>query len=189
MFDGHYLPIIERNCVVPVSRVEQVQTLHDNQKEVLVKIFQGESRLVKDNIFLGELSVPVPPHKAGEISLDIRFTYDNNGLLEADVSIPLTGENHRLVIENNPGVLSREEIDTKLKALANLKVHPRDQQVNSMIMARLERLYQECLGEAREYVARLASDFQHVLEGQDERQIRELRVAVNERLDQLERGY
>ncbi|MBC9252292.1 molecular chaperone HscC [Pseudomonas alcaligenes] len=189
MESGHYLPIIERNCVVPVSRVEQVQTLQDNQKHVLVKIFQGESRMVKDNIFLGELSVPVPPRKAGEVSLDIRFTYDNNGLLEADVSIPLTGENHRLVIENNPGVLSREEIDAKLKALAGLKIHPRDQQVNSMIMARLERLYQECLGEAREYVARLASDFQRVLDGQDERQIRELRVAVNERLDQLERGF
>lgn len=187
--DGHYLPIIERNCVVPVSRVEQVQTLHDNQREVLVKIFQGESRLVKDNIFLGELSVPVPPRKAGEVSLDIRFTYDNNGLLEADVSIPLTGENHRLVIENNPGVLSREEIDAKLKALAGLKIHPRDQQINSIVMARLERLYQECLGEAREYVARMASDFQHVLDSQDERQIRELRVAVNERLDQLERGF
>lgn len=186
---GHYLPIIERNCVVPVSRVEQVQTLHDNQKEVLVKIFQGESRLVKDNIFLGELSVPVPPRKAGEVNLDIRFTYDNNGLLEADVSIPLTGEKHRLVIENNPGVLSRAEIDTKLKALEGLKIHPRDQQVNSMIMARLERLYQECLGEVREYVATLASDFQRVLDSQDERQIRELRIAVNERLDQLERGF
>ena len=186
---GHYLPIIERNCVVPVSRVEQVQTLHDGQKEVLVKIFQGESRLIKDNIFLGELSVAVPPRKAGEVSLDIRFTYDNNGLLEADVSIPLTGANRRLVIENNPGVLSREEIAAKLKALESLKTHPRDQQVNSMIVARLDRLYQECLGEVREYVARLANDFQRVLDSQDERQIRELRGALNERLDQLDRGF
>jgi molecular chaperone HscC len=186
---GHYLPIIERNCVVPVSRVEQVQTLHDSQKQVLVKIFQGESRLVKDNIFLGELSVPVPPRKAGEVCLDIRFTYDSNGLLEADVSIPLTGENHRLVIENNPGVLSKEEIAAKLKALEGLKVHPREQQVNSVLLARLDRLYQECLGEMREYVDRLAGEFQRVLEGQDERQIREARVAVNERLDQLERGF
>jgi molecular chaperone HscC len=186
---GHYLPIIERNCVVPVSRVEQVQTLHDNQKVVLVKIFQGESRLVKDNIFLGELSVPVPPRKAGEVCLDIRFTYDNNGLLEADVNIPMTGESHCLVIENNPGVLSKEEITAKLKALEGLKVHPREQQVNTVLLARLDRLYQECLGEVREYVDRLAGEFQRVLEGQDERQIREARVAVSERLDQLEREF
>lgn len=186
---GFYLPIIERNCVVPVSRVEQVQTLHDGQKEVLVRVFQGESRLVKDNIFLGELSVAVPPRKAGEVSLDIRFTYDNNGLLEADVSIPLTGMNYRLIIENNPGVLSREEIAAKLRALESLKIHPRDQQVNSMIVARLERLYQECLGDVREYVAGLANDFQRVLDSQDERQIREVRGALNERLDQLDRGF
>lgn len=186
---GHYLPIIERNCVVPMSRVERVQTLHDGQTEVLVKIFQGESRLVKDNIFLGELSVAIPPRRAGEVSLDIRFTYDSNGLLEADVSIPLTGTNHRLVIENNPGVLNREEIAAKLRALEGLKIHPRDQQVNSVIMARLERLYQECLGEVREYVARLTSDFQQVLDSQDEQQIRELRVALNERLNQLDRGF
>ena len=186
---GHYMPIIERNSVVPVSRVEQVQTLQDNQKEVRVKIFQGESRLVKDNIFLGELSVPVPPRKAGEVCLDIRFTYDSNGLLEADVGIPLTGENHRLVIENNPGVLSKEEIAAKLKALEGLKVHPREQQVNSVLLARLDRLYQECLGEMREYVGRLAGEFQRVLEGQDERQIREVRVAVSEQLDQLEHGF
>ncbi|MEO4045630.1 molecular chaperone HscC [Pseudomonas sp. CAU 1711] len=186
---GRYLPIIERNCVVPVSRVEQVQTLHDNQREVLLKIFQGESRLVKDNIFLGELSVPVPPRKAGEVVLDVRFTYDNNGLLEADVKIPMTGESHRLVIENNPGVLSREEVAAKLKALEGLKVHPREQQVNTVLLARLDRLYQECLGEMREYVDRLAGEFQRVLEGQDERQIREHRSAVIQRLDELERGF
>lgn len=186
---GHYLPIIERNSVVPLSRVQQLQTLHDQQKQVLLKIYQGESRLVKDNIFLGELDIPVPPRKAGEVTLDVRFTYDNNGLLEADVSIPMTGESHTLVIENNPGVLSREDIAAKLKALENLKIHPRDQQVNSMIQARLERLYQECLGEMRSTVGRLAAEFQQLLNGQDERQIREGRVAVNERLDQLERGF
>lgn len=186
---GHYLPIIERNCVVPVSKVQQLQTLYDNQKQVLLKIYQGESRLVKDNIFLGELDIPVPPRKAGEVSLDVRFTYDVNGLLDAQVNIPLTGENHRLVIENNPGVLSREEIAAKLKELEGLKIHPRDQQVNSILLARLERMYQEGLGELRQYIGQLAAQFQRVLESQDERQIREARMDIGERLDEFERGY
>ncbi|CUS15102.1 unnamed protein product, partial [Tuber aestivum] len=95
-------------------RVKSVVTLHDDQTRVLLKIYQGESRLVKDNIELGQLDIPVPKRKAGEVSLDVRFTYDNNGLLEAQVSIPLTGEQHSLVIENNPGVLSPEEIQQRL---------------------------------------------------------------------------
>jgi len=184
---GHYLPIIERNSVVPVSRVNTVQTLHDNQTQVLLRVFQGESRLVKDNIYLGELDIPVPPRKAGEVSLDVRFTYDINGLLEAQVSIPLTDETHSLVIENNPGVLTREQIAERLKALESLKIHPRDQQINSILLARLERLYQECLGEARQYVGELAGQFQHVLDSQDEHLIREARAGVAQRLDELER--
>ncbi|BBP66248.1 molecular chaperone HscC [Pseudomonas sp. Cab53] len=100
---GHYLPIIERNTVVPVSRSRNVSTLSDNQKVVRLGIYQGESRLVSNNIFLGELEIPVPPRKAGEVTLDVRFTYDNNGLLEAQVHLPINGETRRLVIENNPG--------------------------------------------------------------------------------------
>ncbi|MFP3427401.1 Hsp70 family protein, partial [Pseudoalteromonas sp. SIMBA_162] len=88
---------------------------------VLLKIFQGESRLVRDNVALGQLEMRVPKRPAGEVSLDVRFTYDINGLLEAQVSIPLTGESHSLVIENNPGVLTPEEIQERLKALAQLK--------------------------------------------------------------------
>ena len=185
---GHYLPIIERNSVVPVSRVRSVQTLHDNQSKVLFRIFQGESRLVKDNIKLGELEIDVPPRKAGEVSIDVRFTYDNNGILETDVTIPLTGANHRLVIENNPGVLNPDEIQERLKALEKLKIHPRDQQVNTHMVARLERLYQELLGDERETAGYLATQFQQILETQDERKISEVRKQIAEQLDRLERG-
>jgi len=187
--DGHYLPIIERNCVVPVSRVKSVQTLRDGQRQVSVRIFQGESRLVANNIFLGELEVDVPPRPAGEVSLDIRFTYDINGLLEAQVDTPLTGQSRTLVIENNPGVLTPQEIAERFAALQALKIHPRDQQVNSVLMARLERLYQECLGDVREHVGALAGHFAGVLERQDEREIREAHQDISARLEAIESGY
>lgn len=184
---GMYLPIIERNSVVPVSRVKTVSTLDDNQTVVKLCIFQGESRLVKHNIYLGELEVPVPPRRAGEVRIEVRFTYDNNGLLEAEAHVPMTGARLSLVIENNPGVLSPEEIAQRLEALSALKVHPRDQQVNSVLMARLERLYQESLGDLRERAGSLAQDFQRALDSQDERVIRDARKSLAERLDRLER--
>ncbi|MFH7611753.1 molecular chaperone HscC, partial [Pseudomonas syringae pv. tagetis] len=77
------------------------------------------------------LNIPVPKAKAGEAELDGRFTYDNNRLLEADVRIQMTGERHKLVIENNPGVMTPAEIRERLKVLEALKVHPREQQVNT----------------------------------------------------------
>ncbi|BBN64782.1 molecular chaperone HscC [Pseudomonas sp. KUIN-1] len=185
---GHYLPIIERNSVVPVSRVKTVQTVSDDQEHVMVRIFQGESRMVKDNIALGELIIPIPRAKAGEVALDVRFTYDNNGLLEADVMTQLTGERHKLVIENNPGVMTPDEIQERLQVLEALKVHPREQQANTHLIARLERLYQECLGSDRELIDHRTTQFQHVLETQDERQISEIRKQLKQEVDTFEQG-
>ncbi len=185
---GHYLPIIERNTTVPVSRVKTVCSAEEGQAAVKVCIFQGESRLVRDNIPLGELEIPLPPHNKGNVDLDVRFTYDNNGILECQVTIPKTAEQFALVIENNPGVLSPKEIAERLQALAALKVHPRDQQVNTLLMARLEHLYQESLGERRELIGDWAGQFQRALDSQDERIIRQTRTELNERLGQLERG-
>ncbi|CAH0215813.1 MULTISPECIES: molecular chaperone HscC [Pseudomonas] len=185
---GHYLPIIERNCVVPVSRVKTVCTLRDSQRIVLLKIFQGESRWVKENIHLGEMEIEVPVARAGEISIDVRFTYDNNGLLEAEALIQSTGERRTLVIENNPGVLAPKEIQQRLAALANLKVHPREQQVNSLLTARLERLYQESLGDLRQRLDHMANRFKQILDTQDERTIRDLRLQLTQQLDELEQG-
>lgn len=76
-----------------------------------------------------------------------------------------------------------------MQALAQLKIHPRDQQVNTLLSARLERLYQESLGDLREQIGYWAGQFQQVLETQDERRIREVRSQLNEQLQRLEHGH
>jgi molecular chaperone HscC len=65
-------------------------------------------------------------------------------------------------------------------------VHPRDQQINTLLIARLERLYQESLGELRTQIDHWASAFQQALESQDERIIRQARSELNERVGVLE---
>ena len=100
--------------------------------------------------------------------------------------LPINGETRRLVIENNPGVLTPDEIAQRLAALEALKVHPRDQQINTLLLARLDRLYQECLGDARDYIAGLANRFQQVLDTQDEHRIREARGDITQRLAHFE---
>ena len=81
------------------------------------------------------------------------------------------------------------EIAERFAALQALKIHPRDQQVNSALMARLERLYQECLGDVREHVGALAGHFAGVLERQDEREIRDAHQDISARLEAIESGY
>ncbi|MFZ6647787.1 molecular chaperone HscC [Undibacterium sp. TJN25] len=183
---GYYSPIIERNSVVPVSRVSRVVTVADNQKELALRVFQGESAMVADNVFLGELHIPVPPRPAGEVALDIRFTYDVNGLLEAEVLVLETGATHTLVIQENPGVMSEQDIRERLAFLQTIKIHPRDQAQNRTTMARAERVYQQLLGADRDYVGDAIAAFRGALESQEPERIRNVRKEVSRLLDQVE---
>jgi molecular chaperone HscC len=183
---GLFTPVIERNTVVPASRVRVFSTVYDGQRQVEVKIYQGESRLVSDNVLLGKLEIPVPNRRAGEITVECRFTYDVDGLLDIDVRIPQTGEQHQLVIVDEESAPDREEIERRRAELAALKVHPRELDVNRAVLARAERCYQLFLGDKREYVSRLITAFEASLERQEPRAIESARKTVQSMLDRLE---
>ena len=185
---GHYLPIIERNSTVPVSRSQNIATLTDGQKALRVLVYQGEARLVKDNVYLGAIDFPIPPKKAGEISADVRFTYDVSGVLEAEITVDQTGEKHKLVITENAGVMTPEQVQQRLAELAELKIHPRDQIENRTVMAEADRLYQELLGDARQYLGHQITSFHAVLERQDHQAARRAREALQQLMGELGRG-
>jgi molecular chaperone HscC len=183
---GHYLPIIERNSTVPVSRTESIVTITDNQKEIAITIFQGESRLVKDNVYLGKLEFPVPHKKAGEVSIDVRFTYDISGVLEAEATVRETKQMHKVIIADNVGVMSSAELEKRFLELADLKIHPRDQMENRTIIAHADRLYEQSLGDVRQYLAHYIAAFQNSLETQDQALIHHKRVALKALLERIE---
>jgi len=185
--DGIYSPILERNSHIPISRVERYHTLADKQTQIHLPIYQGENPLVKNNILLGELKVTVPKKPAFEESVDVRFTYDLNGLLEVEVTVVSTGKKERLVIEGNPGVLSREEINRRFEALAQLKQHPRDELVNKQVLARAERIYEESLGDLRDLITNNLVQFRAVVARQDRKEIAHAREQLENFLNEIER--
>ena len=184
---GHYLPILERNVVIPASRVERVFTMMDGQRDVKLPIYQGEARRVKDNVFLGTISMTVPPAPAGEQSIDVRFTYDINGLLEVEATVVGTGATKRLILEGCPGVLTAAQIEKRLSSLAAIKVHPRDQAENRAVMARAERLFEQLLAQERAYLGEQIRAFEHVMNRQDPRSLERARAEFVEVLDRLDR--
>lgn len=182
---GIFSPIIHRNSTVPVSRVERYQPLQDWQRQVEFEIFQGESPRVEHNVRLGKISVSVPARAAHENPVDIRFTYDVNGLLQVEATVVATGETHEVILEQNPGILSPAEIRERLAALAALKIHPRDQQENLSLIARAERLYEELLwarGDLQDALVR----FRGALDSQDPDVIREHRTHFAAMLQHIE---
>jgi molecular chaperone HscC len=183
-----FSPIIERNTVIPVSREQVYSPIHDNQKEVHVEVYQGESRRLENNVKLGSLTLPLPPGKARERQLLVRFTYDINGLLEVDSQVAGTELRRTLVIEGNPGFLTPEEIKERIAKLQELKIHPRDRMENRTMLARGERIFEESLGERRMLVGSLLARFDAVLARQDPREIEKARQELARSLDELEQG-
>jgi molecular chaperone HscC len=186
---GHFDPVIERNSPVPISRVKQYVPSLPSQTQVDLQIFQGEARLVRDNIPLGTLKVPLPRHLASaqERAIDVRFTYDVNGLLQVEASVPATGEKHAVLIEGNPGLMTPEEIAQRLQALDELKIHPRDRIENRTLVARGERLYQQLRGAERDGLGLALLRFEKVLATQDARQVAPARKDFLDVVDRLER--
>lgn len=181
-------PIIERNSVLPISRVARYWTANPFQSVCTVSILQGEHRLAGQNLLLGKLEVPVPKGEteADREAIDVRYTYDINGILEIDVTVASTGETFSKVIVNKSIQLSEEEIEKRRAELQKLKIHPRDQEKNRLLTARGDRIFEENTGDVRKYVGRFMEEFTSALNTQDERIIEQAYKRVSELLDIIE---
>lgn len=176
--DGVYAPILERGTVIPASRVKRFFTTSPGQTEVRVDAYQGEHSLCRENQLLGEYVVRGLPPKQEPQPIDIRFSYDLNGLLEVETTILATGERQALVVERAPGRLTAEEIERARAALARLKLHPRDAFPNTTAIARAEALYLELVGEPREVLGHALARMRGAVETADEATIAPARAAL-----------
>ena len=183
---GHYLPIIERNTVIPVSRTETVYTAHDGQTRICVKILQGESRMSQNNLLLGELNVPVPSGPKGKEAVDITYTYDVNSLLEVEVFVHSSKLRRKILIHGNKSRLSQEEAEKRMEALQYLKQNPRDEEPNRLLLLRGERLYEEATGENRQAIDRALLEFDRALKKQDRAEIERTREKLDKFFNEME---
>ena len=183
---GHYFPIIERNTVIPVSHTERLYTLHDDQKNIRVRVLQGESRFAANNLLLGELNIKVPKNKAGEEAVDVTYTYDINSLLEVEIKVVSTGEKVKQIIKGRDNEMTLEEMEERMKELSYLKVSPRDQEENRLLIIRGERMYEESQGDIRILIDRYLDEFEQALKSSDRAKLNEARRILSERLDEIE---
>lgn len=171
--NGVFLPVIERNTVIPASRTETLYTVFDNQTKIRVHILQGESRFAANNLSLGKIMIEVPAKKAGEESIDVTYTYDINSILEVEVKVNSTGKKIRQVFKDSALDMSEEEIEERLETLAYLKIHPREKEENKFLLLRGERIYEESLGRKRMLAENYLREFEHALNSYDHEKISE----------------
>ena len=175
-----YSPIIQRNTTVPASRTKSYTTVRDYQREIEIGIYQGENRLVDNNLLIDNISINVPPNKAGKESVTVTFTYDVNSLLEVIVKSKSTKEEIKKIIRSGDCDISEEDAMKRFEELAYLKLPPREQEENKLVLFKAEELYEELLGYEREMLGQNISVFERILENGETEEIEEAREKMKE---------
>lgn len=183
--DMLFQPIIERNTIIPTSRVKPFSAMRAGQNIIQVEVYQGDRPFVKDNILVDQFEVKLPKSEMAA-QFEIRFSYDINGLLEVDVLFMNADDNHTHTIDRSPVGLTEAEKKESHDRLQHLKIHPRETLANRTLMARLDEAYAKSSGQEREVIYDWIQQFLEVLHLQEDQKISRARKEINALLDNLQ---
>ena len=180
-----FAPIIPRNTTVPTSRSEYFYTIEDYQSQVTVGIYQGESLNIDDNLFLGEFLLDVPQNLAGKEAINVRFTYDINGILEVEAKVVSTGVKKSKLIIN--GDLSEEEKNEKIKMLEEIKIQSENKNKDKLLLERANRIYAEIVNtEIRNHISDYLENYKMVVATGDRIRIQKTKESFSQFLDKID---
>ena len=156
------VPIIERNTVLPCTKKDIFRPVAINQRSISVNVYQGESLNVEDNIYLGSVEIELPLHMERKEPIELRMTYDINGILDIEATILSTGKvTHSCIIKNFD--LSDEDIQKKKEELEKVKKNDKENAKDSFLREQADTLFRMTRGPLREQIANFLARYDSVI--------------------------
>jgi len=101
--------LVARNTPIPTMASKVFHTATDNQTEVRIRVYQGDSRESRKNYLLGEFVLDgLPPGLRGEVKIRVTFAIDANGIVNVTAEDSATGNARGLRVEASSNLSAGE---------------------------------------------------------------------------------
>jgi molecular chaperone DnaK (HSP70) len=115
-----YHPIIRRNTPLPVTRTESYYTTFPGQREVEIRIFQGDNEDALQNVLVGDFNVEGLTTSSEPNEVMCRMSLDIDGILHVAAIEKRTGKSKHITIADALQAKSDEEIAAARQRIADL---------------------------------------------------------------------
>lgn len=150
--------LIPKNSVLPTSKKITLRTVHKGQTKVNISVFQGQAMYAKENLFLGQAFIHVPRNMRDYESFDLIYSYDINSMLYVEAIVHSTKE-HYIFRVSKGDVLEKVDASIRLDSIKEVSLALYQNNEVDVLLARIERIYQEVDEETQDYLMRLHADF------------------------------
>lgn len=116
--NNQIIKIIDKNTIIPITKTKIFTTEEDNQSNVDINIYQGESSFKENNILIGTLTLSNIP-KGNRPVILITIKIDTNNIINITAKDKKCFVENNMIIENNNKTLTNEIINDLIKKYEN----------------------------------------------------------------------
>jgi molecular chaperone DnaK len=143
---GTFHTIIEKNTTVPTSAAHVFTTVRDNQTQVRIMVFQGDSRRAEENELLGEFILSgLRQAPRGEVEVEVTFEISADGIVSVQAKDLETNLQQSITVTATSG-LTEEELHRMTRDAAEYAVSVKASEAFEGARAEVEAIIRDIEG-------------------------------------------
>lgn len=124
LIDGVMDVIIPRNSIIPIQKKKRYTSDTDNVTSINIKVYEGERKMTKDNLFVGDFELcDLTPTLKELQKIEVVFSIDINGIISVSATDLRNPENKKTInVNSNKGRLNKDKIEQLVKDAKNCEI-------------------------------------------------------------------